>query len=350
MAAVEAARPYRLPPDPALSTEAAGEALHALVMTGHADADPLFRRPVRVYKPRTPPAGPPPFSPPVPGPDWIRAAAAGLTPEQATYLRAFVAYPALAEFSTLARAGSIDIVGTRYVMPFPETLTQWELPIARMHTVRRAAEAMVARATLALDAGRVAAAEAALREVVSVGVVLTDDAPFTVDALVGATTAALGLASLEALYDAAGRDADAARLARLSDAVHRAAALAGGGARRRATGNTMRATAAAGALVLDPDLPRGLRWQVASAYGVASECGSLRHRLFGESAEYREWKEQARAALVRSPAEAALFDVTLETPLRAELTPRGSLRRAATFAVGLLPGEPRCSAIWAMMM
>src|SRR5690606_2329404 len=124
IAGVEAARPYRLPPDPTISAEAAGEALHALVMRSHTDRDPLFRAPVRSHgRERPRPAAPAPFPTPVPGPDWVRAAAAGLTPDQSAYLRDLAADPASAEISILARAAAIDIAGTRYVTPFASTVT-----------------------------------------------------------------------------------------------------------------------------------------------------------------------------------------------------------------------------------
>lgn len=345
IAGVEAARPYRLPSDPTISAEAAGEALHAIVMRSHTDRDPLFRAPVRSYdRGRPRPAAPALFPTPVPGPDWVRVAAAGLTPDQATYLRDLAADPASAEISILARAAAIDVAGTRYVTPFPSTMTEWMLPLARTSAARTAIQAHFARALLALHAGRAAEAEIMLREILSAGVLLADEAPFTPDALLGVHTAALGLASLGAFYDVTGRSAEAAHVARLSDAVRRAAAINGGG-RHRADDSTLFTTTMS-ARVLDPDVPRALRWEFASAHIVVSECGSLRHRLFGESAAYREWKEKARAALVRSPGEEALFDLMLETPVRADLTPRGALGRAAALAARLIPGGPRCSAIW----
>src|SRR5690606_10713445 len=228
IAEVEAARPYRLPADPAISAEAAGHALHALVMAGIEDPDPLFRPPVRAYEQRwTRPAGQVPFSPPVPGPDWIRAAAAGLTPEQTTYLRNFAAHPALAELRILARAGAIDIAGTRYIAPLPDSVTRWMLPWARPMRMRSAAEATVARAALALHAGRAGDAETMLREVISFGVLVADGSPFPVDALVGASIAGIGRAGLEALFAVTGRADEAAHAARLARAVRRAVAAVG---------------------------------------------------------------------------------------------------------------------------
>jgi len=341
----EAARPSRLPADPAISAEAAGEALHALATRSETRADPRLRAPVRSYG-REPqrPAGRPPFATPVPGADWVRAAAAGLTPDQAAYLRALAADPAAAEISTLARAGSIDIVGTRYVTPFPATAIEWELPIPATMGMRAAVEAQFARALLALDAGRAGEPELPLREILSAGVLLADEAPSIIDALMGVHAAALGLGSLGALYEGTGRSADATHIARLSDAVRRAAAIVGGA---QATTDAPPQLAATSARVLDPNVPRALRWQLASARVAMSECGSLRHRLFGESAAYREWKEKARAALVRSPGEEALFDLMLESPVRGDFRARATLGHAAALAAHLIPGGPRCSPIWA---
>ncbi|HEX7119484.1 MAG TPA: hypothetical protein VF212_11890 [Longimicrobiales bacterium] len=213
---------------------------------------------------------------------------------------------------------------------------------------RAAAEAMVARALLALDAGRVADAETTLREVVSVGVLLADASPFIIDALAGAGVAGLGLTTLRALYAATGRPAEAERIASLSDAVQRAASVAGGGVRAAFAGAGGRAGAAPGAVALDEDAPRALRWAMASAHVGITECGSLRHRLFGESQAYRAWKEKARATLVRSPGEAGLFEVMVETPVRFGRRRDGAGGIAALLA-RLLPGGPRCSGVWAAM-
>ena len=316
------------------------------MMRSETRPDPLLRAPVRSHGPEPErPAGRPPFPTPVPGADWVHAAAAGLTPEQAAYLRAVAADPAAVEISTLARAGSIDILGTRYVTPFPSTAIEWELPIPHTRGVRIAVEAQFARALLALDAGRAAEAEVLLREILSAGVLLADEAPSISDALIGAHAATLGLGSLGALYEATGRNAEAAHIARLSDAVRRSVAMNGGG-QPKGAGATPQ-LAAISARVLDPNVPRALRWQLASAHVALSECGSLRHRVFGESAAYREWKEKARAALVRSPGEEALFDLMLESPVRGDISARGMLGHATALAAHLIPGGPRCSPIWA---
>lgn len=347
IAALEAARPYRLPPDTTITAEAAGHALHALLMAGtHAGADPRLLLPERLYDaPFARPRGTAPFSSRTPTAEWVHAAAAGLSDEQATFLREHAAHPALAEFSTLARSAEIDIVGTRYVLPFPDDVAEWDLPAPRAGTLQVAAEAMAARALLALDAGRIAEAETALREILSAGLLLPDEAIFYSDAMVGTSVATLGLTLLEAFYGATGREAEAVQIARLSETARRAAAIAGGRV-RAAAGIGARAGIQPADVALDPDAPRALRWERALAHVMLTECGSLRHRLFGESADYRAWKEEVRAALVRTPGEEALLEMIFETPARATAPREASLRNPFAFAARLLPGGPACTAVW----
>lgn len=351
IAALEAARPYRLPPDSTITAEAAGHALHALTLAGrHAEADPRFLLPERLYdEPLTRPAGTTPFRSRMPTADWVHAAAAGLSAEQATFLRERAAHPALAEFATLARAAEIDIVGTRYVLPFPDGHAEWDLPVPRGSNVQVAAEAMTARALLALDAGRTAEAETTLREILSAGLLLADEATFYLDAMVGTSIASLGLTLLVALHEATGRVTEAAQIARLWETARRAAAVAGGNTRATAAGIGARAGVPPADVALDPDAPRALRWERALAHVMLTECASLRHRLFGESADYRAWKDEVRAALVRTPGEEALFEVVVASPVRAAVPDRTSLRNPFGFAARLLPGGPRCGVVWGAM-
>ncbi len=351
IAALEAARPYRLPPDSAITAEAAGQALHALLLAGrHADADARLLLPERLYDaPLARPSEAPPFRSRMPTAEWVQAAAAGLSAEQQAHLRARAEHPALAEFAMLARAGELDVVGTRYVLPFPDDAAEWDLPVPSTTPFQVAAEAMVARALLALDAGRVAEAETTLREVLSAGLLLADEATFYTDAMAGVAVASTGLTLLEALYDATGRATQAAEIARLAETARRAAAVAGGHTRASATGIGARAGVPPADVALDPDAPRAVRWERALAHVMLTECGSLRRRIFGESDEYRAWKDDVRAALVRTPGEEALFEVIVESPARARAPRERNRWNPFGLAARLLPGGPRCSVVWSAL-
>src|SRR5690606_40421862 len=124
---------------------------------------------------------------------------------------------------------------------------------------------------LALDAGRTAEPETTLREILSAGLLLADEATLYLDPMVGTSIASLGLTLLVALHAATGRVTEAAQIARLWETARRAAAVAGGNTRATAAGIGARGGDPPAAAALDPDAPRALPRARALAHVMPTE-------------------------------------------------------------------------------
>src|SRR5690606_7457845 len=113
-----------------------------------------------------------------------------LTDDEIAYLERIVEYPAHAEFSRLARAPAADIAGGRWNTQLVAGMSVFELPIPHCGGLRDASQFHVARAVLELARGDTAAAETTLREIISVGLLVTRESPTLIDVLVGTSIAA----------------------------------------------------------------------------------------------------------------------------------------------------------------
>jgi len=311
LARAEVLRAYAAPVDPAVSPEEAGEALQVLSMVGIGERDPALRAPVREYDSlwlddsvrralggeRTPGR-------------WaeglLERSARGFTAEEFAALRSIARHPAQAEFASVAAADLVDVVGTRWVTPFPEGTRAWDLPIPRYASLREGAMAHLALAAFELSEGNPASAERAIREVISLGLVLMDDAPFLIDNVIGVTVVVQAGQALIDLYRATGRPGDAARLEELRDAVARAvdrmAAPPEGGESRSAR-------VLYPSVVWDTAFAPGFRWEYFSVVSGFAGCLNLHTLVFGPGRGYAAWRATAHDALVRLPSEEEFFRV-----------------------------------------
>lgn len=307
LAAAEVFRPYAAPTDSTVTPQAAGEALQVISMIGVGKPGPVMQVPVRSYDPAwndstsvrilgRPHAGS--------ALDLLRRASDGFTREEQDALRRIAQHPIQSEFTTIAGAGSVDVVGTRWTIPFPEDMPRWGLPLARFTPLKRAAAEHFALAAFELSEGRAASAERAIREVISVGFVLIDDAPLLIDNLVGTTLVRSGGSALLALYRETGRSADADRMEQLLNAVVSAVDRV----RIVSSGPTSHQTLRTFArLVTDTAAPPGIRWEGLGLVSAFGGCLNLHSLVFGTGREYAEWRERAHAGLVRMPSEEELF-------------------------------------------
>lgn len=311
--ATEAMRRYRLPSDPAVSARAAGEALHALALVGRNEAErPIGERaPARRYDD--------PWWPRDPGaaamgeaPGWIDSLFGRRIPaDQLSYLRTVASHPAHQEFAVVARAAAADVIGTRYELPLPPSPQPIPLPIPRFGILREGARAHVARAALELAEGRADLAEQTIRQVLSAGFLLIDHGPMLIDDLIGAVMVGIGGDALEALYRATGRRGDGETLAWVRAAVRAVAERGAVGSPVSAAEISLRAMPAA---VADTTLTPGLRWELFGIVAALAPCANLASIAFGPGEEYQAWLKQARASLVRGPAEAAYFELLRRGP------------------------------------
>jgi hypothetical protein len=309
LAVVEPLRRYRLEPDGTVAAAEAGSALQALMSPGRERAEYTVERlPARFHEQPWFPADPDSLMGGQPG-NWVLdlfgRARSSLSASELSYLSAVASHPAHEEFDRVSRASEIDIVGTRYVLPFPDSLSPASLPIPRFSTTRDGARAHVALAASQVQGRDAVRAERTVREVLSVGFALIDEGPTVMDLLLGNVMVRIGADGLERLYDATGR-ADAAETLRwvrssIEESLDRASL-------GTAAFDTEHALSSMPQWVLDEGIARGIRWEHLVAFTSLAPCANLNEVVFGPADSYEAWLEDARESLVRTPGEATLFD------------------------------------------
>lgn len=351
-ATAEPLRRYRIPTDPSISREAAGEALQVIAFMDPETRDegPVLP-PVRTYARgwfpgRDRGGGGPTQTTPARWAEELlpRAAAGDLDAAELAYLAELARHPAHREFELLARAGDADIAGARWETPFPPDARMYSIPLPRLGSFREGAYAQIGKAAMELAEGRADDAEETIREIVSAGLLVGDRGPTIVDNLVGYTVAKTGGEALESFYRSTGRDTAARELVWARRSVERAvdrARVASGGVGIEASLRTLPR------VVTDPDAIRGLRWEYFMNVAGFAPCMNLHRIVFGPDRSYREWVEEARAALVTSEAEAALFDVARRGFLGAEGSDGtvGILGGLLTLPLGAGGGPGSCAAM-----
>lgn len=301
-------RAYAAPRDSSVTPHAAGEALHALMMVGQNEVPAFMRAPVRRYEPFVEGDTLPGGGRLVPKRllDAFATRGRDLSPAERQLLSRRASHPALAEFAVVASAPGTDIVGTRYQLPFPDSLSPFALPIPRYHELREGARARLAAALLDLAEGRTDRAERGVREVISTGLALMDEGRMLIDGMVGAAIVREAGEALDGLLRATGRAREAEQLKRLGDqtrvVTERVADVGAGGSVEVA----LRSMAG---VVTDTTLFGGLRWEFYSGVRTFAPCVNLHTMVFGAGPEYAAWVAEARRALVRRESDAAMFDL-----------------------------------------
>jgi hypothetical protein len=308
VAVAEVLRRYKLEADGSVTPTEAGEALHSLLSaTEEAGNRTLQHEPVRVYQQEWFPED----ADSVMGgssEEWalglFEGVLQGLGPEERDYLARVAAHPAHAEFRTVALAGAVDLIGTRYVLPFPDTVTPFELPIPKFGGIGDGANAHVALAALELSRGRPDQAEATLKEVIAVGFVLIDEGSTIIDGMIGTRLVDIGAEALEWYYRATGRSGEAENLmwvrTGMKEALERAAVT-------RTVHNAEGGLRMMPDAVLNLTVVRGLRWEYFLTFSTLAPCVNLNKVVFGPGQDYEQWLAEAEQALVRRPSDEAMF-------------------------------------------
>ena len=306
----EALKYLRLDPDPSVSPEAAGEALHVLAsMKGANRRLEVMRSPVRTFETgffpdgRETPIG-------LKSHEWptalIPKVLEDLTPEGEAYLREISGHPALAEFETLAHAQAADFLGARLVLPLPEDMTALSFPVPKLSRIREGGYYMVAKAAVELLDGNPEQAERTLRALLSSGVLMAEESPTLIGSLIGFVLVFNGADGLEALYEATGREEEAESIRRVRAATKKAGEMAqqgtfGGGGEAALRGFSK--------TVISEEAVRGLRWEFLFTLTGLNPCINPNQVLFGPDEGWNEFLHSAEAGLVRYPAEKAFFDL-----------------------------------------
>lgn len=307
--AAEALRRYRVPEDPSIEPSEAGTALQNLAFVGGAASPEAWERgPTTRYAAGwfpDPDFFPDPFSETV-ARELLSRPLEDFDAEEQAALRQAARHPAHVELRKLAHARLVDVVSSRWVLPFPDSMTFQDLPWPRFPAFRSAGLARVAKASVEASSGDAAAAEATLRDLISVGFLLIDQGPTLIDNLMGVVMVNMGGDALEALYVRVGRGADAEAL--------RLARAAGTDAARKARAGLIPEDVRS-LLQGVPDLVeteealRGLRWEYFATFNMLAPCINLHKMVFGPDETYDEWRERVRDTLVRVPGERSLFEL-----------------------------------------
>jgi hypothetical protein len=336
---------YALPATNPLTPMEAGETLHALASIGTtAVRSPIEREPVRRYEP-LPDIAPPATLPPLQmyG-TQLMPRATSLTAAEHEHLERITAHASLFDFSRLARVSTADITGGRWNADAFGTASVFDLPTPSFSGIREVVHLHIARAILEVSRGQESAAEATLREVISVGLLIARESPTMIDLLVGNNIAANGAAALQSFYQTTGRTVDAEALRRPGAGIDRMEEYARS---LRSSGDIDSGLQRSMAIAANESLPRGLRWESLLSIQVAAGCLNPHTVVFGQGPQYHEWLEQTRATLVRTPTEQALFDLTLRgTMLPEDLRPRADIvERVLGLTLGRTETAGACAAL-----
>ncbi|NIM51707.1 MAG: hypothetical protein GTN62_12545 [Gemmatimonadales bacterium] len=348
LVAADMLRRHRLDPDPAVTAAEAGEALHSLVYVGAGEVEfgATEREPVRVYERDWFPAEGDTLVQPN-RVQWAlglfeRVSGSGMPRPEWAYLREVATNPAHQEFAIVGQAESADVIGTRFVLPLPDTLSPIALPLPRLAGLGTAALAHVAKAALEVAEGRTGRAERTVREVISLGFVLIDGGTTIIDNMTGARIVSTGGEALENLYRATGRHAEAEQLlwlrAGMKDVVERAV-LPGAGL------DLEGALKAMPEVVVDETVARGIRWEFLLMFASIAPCLDPYKVVFGPGEEYGAWLESARAALVRRPSDEQYFEFLQRGLLVGNAAPQppGWISRLVELTFGGASGFSACA-------
>jgi len=307
--AAEALRRYRIEPDASIGALEAGHALNNVAFVGAAEPHPesLERTPATRYA-----------TPWFPSPDFpdifqegvgrrvVLQIEVGFSSEDLDALEQAAGHPAQSDLDLVARASRIDMVSTRWVTPFPDSLTIFTLPFPHFTEVRYAALARIARAILEQLNGQPERAERSIRAVISTGFLLVDQGPTLIDNLVGVVVANIGGDALEGLYAVQHRNDELETLQWARESSTNAARAARLGLTEEDIHTILRGIPG---IVENESALRGLRWEYLATFNTLAPCINLQKMVFGPDETYEEWLERVRASLVRVPGDGALFEL-----------------------------------------
>jgi hypothetical protein len=338
-------KPYALPADPSIGPREAGESLQVLSWTGDADREPeaIELRPVRRIAESWIPADAPPSLLQLERlPHRVFEERQRLTAEEREWLERASTHPGHDEIARLARAGSADIVDTRWKTDELGGVSAWSLPVIRFSRMRQGAHAHIALGVAAAERGDMATAELRFREVISTGLLLMRSGPTLIDVLIGSVIAKSGADALRAFYESTGRKTEAGDLRVALQSIEQAESIAR--TLNRSSSGSLRSLVD---MAANADLPPGIRWESLMNAQISARCQSTNAVLFGPGEDYEEWLDSVNGSLVRYPSEAAFFEMMRESrflPGDPKRTP-GMLRSLFTFTFGESGAASRCADI-----
>ena len=317
----EHSRPFALSKDAAIAPMQAGMALAALHPASPAASTVFPERPIgeRAVRPWKDVALSPDMFPTARHNAWsgpassaiLEAASKRLSAKELAYLKMVATAPLWTQYDLIARAPAVDILGGRFVMPFPDDALIFQMPILRFAATKELAYAGVSRAAYHLAVGERAEAEAALRSIIGFGFAIIDNGTFVIDGLIGQVIVGIGRDALERFYTLTGDPRAAAVVAArvpspgMTPGMPRSNTPTVEFVRERLlkmAGNSAE--------------PRTIRYSALEALSLSS-CTNVRELVFGTGSDIRQAYETAAQDLARYPSERAVLDLALHTIDRA---------------------------------
>lgn len=316
-ATTDVVRPFAPPADPSIGAEQAGITLSALEMRPPSTPSRGFtfrdvRRlarpdwltsplPAGLFPTARPPGGGLPHARAV-----LDAVRNGVSPAERAVLRGIATDPIWREVDQVARAGAVDVIGGRLVVPFPEDAQVAQVPRFRSSVPTIIGAASVSRAAWHLAEGRADSAIAALGMAIGFGRAIQDNAILLGDAAAGGAIVNEARDALIKLFVVTGDP----RAVTVRDAVVRArngvvTPKVFEYTRDRPSFDDARVELLG--IVRNPQLPRAVRVDALRSLNLQT-CGSMREVLFGPRQEVRDAVAALRAQLVY-PSERAVLDL-----------------------------------------
>jgi hypothetical protein len=270
---------------------------------------------------------------------WIDSVTRRLTPVELAWMREVTAYPGWDLMRTVARASRVDLIGGRFELPFPEEADVFAMPIVPVLVYREYGSANAFRIRYYLETNRPDSAVLAARELLSVGLRLTEDARWAIESLLGMILANQGRNQLERVYGVL-RDPQRDTLLRIT----RNAAQMANERRRsqwdREPDDAVRIVERLERLAMDTTRLRSIRWEAMSILGL-TVCMDARSLLRGPSEAQRARFDGFVAAETRWASDTALIDMIRDRPLLGSRPEGGeSVAVRAADALGALLGTP----------
>lgn len=270
---------------------------------------------------------------------WIDSVTRRLTPVELAWMKRVVEYPGREQMHTVVRAQHVDFTGGRFDLPFPETADVFAMPILPVSLYRDYGRANAYRVRYQLETGRGDSAVLAARELMTLGLRLTEDGQWIIESLIGMILANQGRNQLERTY-AVLRDPQRDTLLRVTrDAAQQTAE------RRRSALDAESSGAARiierlTRLSTDTTRLRSIRWESASLLGLV-DCTDARSLLRGPSPAQHARFDAFVAAETRWASDTAMVDMMRNRLRRTSPTreDEGVAFRAVD-ALGALLGSP----------
>ncbi|GAB1344200.1 hypothetical protein [Gemmatimonas sp.] len=357
VAEVDQVRQLRVPANPSVSPVEAGAALQALLPVRSTDNFPAKATvpiawpsakltPTMFSELRTPLWWGPNAS------TLITRVATHVSAEELAFLETMANLPVWALLDRAALAAHADVLGGRFELPLAANANLVGMPVPRFGDVRTLAHASVVRAAYYVARKDYVRAEAVLRNAASVALLLVDDAPFIIDALMGRAMLGIVTEGLGQLYTITGNTAGATTLRGFREQIKRRSARGGAGDGQVLASSLQGTRQQLLASIANPALPRSVRFEHLQMLQW-STCGSPLEALTGSSPDVDAAFDEAQRTLVRTEAERQYLDRMRHMTNGAEWhaqagTPLG-LVAASAQVVSAVTGRPQLATCTRML-